>query len=96
MSLRPVSTLFQSLARYTTPRLRFIVHPSAFIAAKRTIPIRQFHSSVSNLVKMKAILIKDGKGPADNLYLGEEETPEPQQGQVQVKVNFPQRPLGTS
>ena len=35
---------------------------------------------------MKAILIKDGKGPAENLYLGEEETPSPQKGQVQIKV----------
>lgn len=35
---------------------------------------------------MKAILIKDGKGPADNLYIGEEETPSPGQGQVQVKI----------
>ncbi|WVQ99654.1 hypothetical protein IAU59_006793 [Kwoniella sp. CBS 9459] len=35
---------------------------------------------------MKAILIKDGTGPADNLYLGEEATPEPGKGQVQVKA----------
>ncbi len=36
---------------------------------------------------MKAILIKDGKGPAENLYIGEEETPIPKKGQVQVKVS---------
>lgn len=35
---------------------------------------------------MRCILIKDGKGPAENVYLGEEETPEPEAGQVQVKV----------
>lgn len=35
---------------------------------------------------MRAILIKDGKGPADNLYIGEEPTPEPKAGEVQVKV----------
>lgn len=35
---------------------------------------------------MRCILIKDGKGPAENLYLGEEETPEPKQGEVQVKI----------
>lgn len=35
---------------------------------------------------MKAILIKDGKGPAGNMYLGEEDTPEPSKGQVQVKI----------
>ncbi len=36
---------------------------------------------------MKAILVKDGKGPAENLYMGEEETPLPKEGQVQVKVS---------
>jgi hypothetical protein len=35
---------------------------------------------------MKCILIKEGKGPVDNLYMGEEETPEPAKGQVQVKI----------
>ena len=35
---------------------------------------------------MRAILVKDGKGPAENLYLGEEETPSPKDGQVLVKV----------
>lgn len=37
---------------------------------------------------MRAILIKDGTGPADNLYIGEEATPEPADGQVQVKVSL--------
>jgi len=37
--------------------------------------------------KMRAVLIKDGKGPVENLYLGEEATPEPDQGQVQVQVS---------
>jgi NADPH:quinone reductase-like Zn-dependent oxidoreductase len=35
---------------------------------------------------MRAVLIKDGKGPAENLYLGEEETPEPKKGEVQIQV----------
>ncbi|WVR06819.1 hypothetical protein IAU60_003855 [Kwoniella sp. DSM 27419] len=35
---------------------------------------------------MKAILIKDGTGPADNLYMGEEQTPEPGKGEVLVKA----------
>ena len=35
---------------------------------------------------MKCILIKDGKGPAENLYLGEEETPSPKNGEVLVKI----------
>lgn len=36
---------------------------------------------------MKAILIKDGKGPIENLYIGEEATPEPGEGEVQIKVS---------
>ena len=40
---------------------------------------------------MRCILIKDGKGPAENLYLGEEETPEPKQGQVLVKIKVRER-----
>lgn len=38
--------------------------------------------------KMKAVLIKDGKGPVENLYIGEEGTPEPEEGQVQVQVSL--------
>jgi hypothetical protein len=37
---------------------------------------------------MKCILIKDGKGPADNLYLGEEAVPKVKDGEVLVKVSF--------
>lgn len=44
-------------------------------------------SSQSSLPKkMKCILIKDGKGPAENLYLGEEAVPSPKAGEVLVKI----------
>ena len=33
---------------------------------------------------MRAILVKDGKGPVENLYIGE--APEPALGEGQVKV----------
>lgn len=36
---------------------------------------------------MRAVLIKDGKGPVDNLYLGETETPTPGPGKVLIKVH---------
>jgi hypothetical protein len=36
--------------------------------------------------KMRAILIKDGKGPVDNLYIGETATPVVKSQEVQVKV----------
>ncbi|TEB22763.1 quinone oxidoreductase putative [Coprinellus micaceus] len=35
---------------------------------------------------MKAVLIKDGKGPAENLYIGEVDTPSPAAGEVLVKI----------
>lgn len=38
------------------------------------------------MARMRAILVKDGKGPADNLYIGEAERPSPGAGQVLVKV----------
>ncbi len=39
--------------------------------------------------KMKCILIKDGKGPAENMYMGEEAVPKSKDGEVLVKVtNF--------
>lgn len=36
---------------------------------------------------MKAILIKGGKGSAEDLYIGEEGTPEPKSHEVQIKAS---------
>jgi hypothetical protein len=36
---------------------------------------------------MRAVLIKDGKGHADSLYIGEIEKPTPGQGEVLVQVS---------
>ena len=47
---------------------------------------RPLSTTSTTFEKMRCVLIKDGKGPAENLYLGEEETPEPKQGEVLVKV----------
>lgn len=61
----------------TAPRVRFVAPRASFSSsAKLSVP-----------PKMRAVLIKDGKGPAENLYIGEEATPEPKQGEVQVKVS---------
>jgi hypothetical protein len=38
---------------------------------------------------MRAVLIKDGKGPVENLYIGEAPTPTLQPSQVLVKVRRP-------
>jgi hypothetical protein len=48
--------------------------------------IRSFSTTKPTNEKMRCILIKDGQGPVENLYLGEEETPEPKQGEVLVKI----------
>ncbi|KAF5382680.1 hypothetical protein D9615_003056 [Tricholomella constricta] len=37
-------------------------------------------------IAMRAILIKDGKGPIENLYLGEAPTPTPRSGEVLIKA----------
>ncbi|PIL35093.1 hypothetical protein GSI_02881 [Ganoderma sinense ZZ0214-1] len=37
---------------------------------------------------MRAVLVKDGRGPIENLYIGEAEKPVPGPGQVLVKVKF--------
>ena len=42
---------------------------------------RSFHTTA-----MRAILIKDGKGPIENLYIGETATPAVKSGEVLVKV----------
>lgn len=38
---------------------------------------------------MRAVLIKDGKGPIENLYIGDTERPVPKEGEVLVKVRAP-------
>jgi NADPH:quinone reductase-like Zn-dependent oxidoreductase len=35
---------------------------------------------------MRAVLVKDGKGPVQNLYIGETPKPKPGAGQVLVKA----------
>jgi NADPH:quinone reductase-like Zn-dependent oxidoreductase len=36
---------------------------------------------------MRAVLIKDGQGPIENLYIGQTDKPVPTKGQVLVKVS---------
>lgn len=45
---------------------------------------------------MRAVLIKDGKGPVENLYLGEAPKPSPKPSEVLVKVRFRQEISMTS
>lgn len=41
------------------------------------------------MAKMQAILIKDGKGPLENLYIGETAMPTPKSQEVLVKARAP-------
>ena len=41
------------------------------------------------MATMRAVLIKDGKGPIENLYIGDTERPVPKEGEVLVKVRAP-------
>lgn len=43
------------------------------------------------MTQMRAVLVKDGKGPIENLYVGETEKPTAAKGQVLVKVRRPCR-----
>ena len=64
---------------------------SSFSPSTLTSPYRQLHSTGRALPtpdSMRCILIKDGKGPASNLYMGEEATPQPKAGEVQVKASL--------
>ncbi|ODN76959.1 hypothetical protein, variant [Cryptococcus amylolentus CBS 6039] len=63
------------LARIVLPRTPLRLH--SFSTTARTPQLTR---------TMKAILIKGGTGPADSLYLGQEPTPEPSKGEVQVKI----------
>jgi len=47
---------------------------------------RLLPSSRMNTANMRAILIKNGKGPAENLYIGETAVPTLQPGEVLVKA----------
>ena len=44
---------------------------------------------------MRAVLIKDGKGPIENLYIGDIERPTPKEGEVLVKASTPFDQLST-
>ena len=50
---------------------------------------RSFQTSSTMSANMRAVLIKNGQGTADDLYIGEEPVPEPKAGEVQVKVRSP-------
>ena len=41
----------------------------------------------ADMTKMRAVIVKDGKGPIENLYVGEIEKPSPRNGEVLVQVS---------
>ncbi|BEI94395.1 uncharacterized protein CcaverHIS019_0608540 [Cutaneotrichosporon cavernicola] len=66
----------------TTPTIR----PAARLAAITAPLLRPLHNTPHALKNMRCVLIKDGKGPVENIYLGEEPTPSPKKGEALVKI----------
>lgn len=96
LSTRPLlSPLTRTIFRPSYPAFRY--------APQRSPPnfspsYRYARMSTSIPEKMKCILVKNGKGTADDLYMGEEQVPTLEKGQVLVKVRSsllrsPQTPL---
>lgn len=58
--------------------------PSIVATCLMTVQFRTMSTEIPS--QMKAILVKDGKGPSDNLYLGEAPVPELGEDEVLVKI----------
>ena len=87
--------LLSTIIRPTTLQRVTPIFKQIYRAPLLNLPRTAFHFSSTSTFrythapsKMRAVLIKDGKGPVENLYLGEEATPEPEEGQVQVQVSY--------
>jgi hypothetical protein len=87
--------LLSTIIRPTTLQRVTPIVKQTYRAPLLNLPRTAFHFSSTSTIrypqapsKMRAVLIKDGKGPVENLYLGEESTPEPEEGQVQVQVSL--------
>jgi hypothetical protein len=63
----------------TTATTRLTRTPIAFT--------RTMSTSIEIPQKMRCVLVKDNQGPAENMYLGEEEVPKTKEGEVLVKVS---------
>ncbi|PWN25521.1 quinone oxidoreductase putative [Jaminaea rosea] len=81
---RHFRSLLTTSARAFPLRSTHLAAPSARICPAFTLPRMASTSSVPS--SMKAILIKDGKGPSENLYLSDHDVPQPGADEVLVKV----------
>lgn len=96
MSVRALSsTTVRALARTRiaskTPQAPRISPVSALAPRALTQSLRPFSTTLRNMEgNMKCVLIKDGKGPAENLYIGEEPVPQPQGDEIQVEIKVRQ------
>lgn len=89
LSLRRAATSYRApLAKASLTSTTTTTIPSVSAAAVsrlRTSHHHLFSTSATSNNKMKAVIIKDGKGPADSLYIGEIETPSPGKNELLVK-----------
>ncbi|GAK62544.1 quinone oxidoreductase [Moesziomyces antarcticus] len=90
LTLAPLRPFSQTAVASSQQRFASIHRPSAvssiksFKASASTGQTRAMSSDVPS--QMKAILVKDGKGPSSNLYLGEAPVPELGDDEVLVKI----------
>lgn len=100
MSVRAlVSTTARTLARTRiAPQATRYSPVSALATRAFTYPQRSFATTPRTMAdgNMKCILIKDGKGPVENLYMGEEPVPQPKEGEIQVEIKVRQHKQRTA
>lgn len=86
LSTRPLlSQLTRSIAR---PLYSAVKYAPQLQTPLFSPSYRYARMSTSIPEKMRCILVKNGKGTADDLYMGEEAVPTLEKGQVLVKVRL--------
>ncbi|WOO80639.1 Quinone oxidoreductase PIG3 [Vanrija pseudolonga] len=91
LSLRRAATSYRaplakaSLTSTSTTTTTIPSVSAAAVSRLRTSHHHLFSTSATSYNKMKAVIIKDGKGPADSLYIGEIDTPSPGKNELLVK-----------
>lgn len=90
MSIRVLASLStRTFARTRiAPKATRYAPASALATHAFAQPIRSFVTTPRTMAEgnMKCVLIKDGKGPVENLYIGEEPIPQPKEDEIQVEI----------
>lgn len=82
----PSHILNNTATTIVTPRSSRTLKNLPIVSLQR--PFTNLHRNPNRMSEtMRAVLIKDGKGPVENLYLGEAPKPAPKPNEVLVKVS---------